>query len=80
MPWFLRFCIKPLLFYEWPTLVPVFSNCKKSEEDFHFNEKSWKAKKWLADFDLQGAIKEAACTPRSASGQAKLLPGDYTQH
>ena len=34
----------PLRFYERPTLVPVFANRKKSEEDFHFYEKRLKAK------------------------------------
>ena len=36
IPHFLKVHITPLCFYERPTLLPVFDNLKKSEEDFHF--------------------------------------------
>lgn len=39
-----KVCIKPLPFYEWPRLVPAFSNCMKSEKGFHCYEKGWKAR------------------------------------
>lgn len=41
---FLKVCIIPLCFYRRLTLVPVFSNPKKFEEDFQFYEKWWKIK------------------------------------
>ena len=62
----------PLHFYERTTLVSVFVNPKKSEEDFCFYEKRRKAKTAL--FALQRAIIKAVCTPSSESGPAKLLP------
>ena len=43
-PCFLKIHYTPLHFYERPTLVPVFTNRKKFEEDFCFYEKRWKAK------------------------------------
>lgn len=31
--------VRPLRFYDNPTLIPVFMNWEKSEEDFHFLSK-----------------------------------------
>lgn len=33
---YLKICFMPLSFYETPTLVPTFTNRKKSKENFHF--------------------------------------------
>ena len=38
IPHYSKVCIIPLWFYERPTLVPVFTNCKESDEDFHLKE------------------------------------------
>ena len=40
----MKVCFILLHFYKRPTLIPVFANWKKSEEDFHFYEKSQKVK------------------------------------
>ena len=42
-----KFTFMPLQFYKRPTLVPVFYNCKKSEEDFHFSDKKVKSEKGI---------------------------------
>lgn len=39
---FLKVLIRPLSFSERPTLVPVFTNRKKSQEDFQFYKKDEK--------------------------------------
>ena len=57
----LKVHVMPLHFYERSTLVPVFSNWMKSEEDFHFYEKGQKSK-YRSLFILQQVIIEAACT------------------
>lgn len=44
IPYFLKVQVMPLNFDEGSTLVPVFANWNKSEEDFCFYEKKWKAK------------------------------------
>ena len=44
MPYFSEVHFMTLCFYERPTLVPVFANWKKFNEDFCFLEKGWKAK------------------------------------
>lgn len=36
---FSEVCFTPFCFWESPTLVPIFTNRKKSEEDFHFYKK-----------------------------------------
>ena len=60
-------------FYERPTLVPVFTNRKKSEEDVHFYEKRQKAK-IASGFVLHLVVIEAADALSRESGPARLLP------
>lgn len=43
-PRFLKVHFTPLCFYERPTLVPVFTSLKKSEEDFRFYSKRQKVR------------------------------------
>ena len=43
-PHFSKVCFTPFGFHERSTLVPVFTNWKKSEKNFHFYLKRWKAK------------------------------------
>lgn len=38
-PCFSKVYVMPFCFYERPTLAPVFTNRKKSQEDVHFYEK-----------------------------------------
>lgn len=40
--YFYKICFTPVCFYRRPTLVPVWANEKKFEEDFHFYEKDKK--------------------------------------
>ena len=40
IPHFSKIHFTPLCFYERPTLVPAFTNQKKSKEHFHFYEKA----------------------------------------
>ena len=80
IPHFMKVCVMPLCFYQRPTLVPVFTNQKKkkSKDDFCFYKKRQKAKIALS-VCFAGAMIEAACTPSSERGTAKLLPGNYIQ-
>ena len=65
-PCFQKVLFMPLCSYERPTLVPVFTNQNKSEDDFCFCQKRQKVK-YSAPF-LQQALTEAAVTPGSKSG------------
>lgn len=64
--------------YERSILVPVFTNWKKSEEEFCFYEKSWKAK---IAFRICFAVSlsEAAGTPRHPEWHHQPLPREF-QH
>lgn len=67
---FLKVHIIPPNIYKMPTLVPISSKWKKSEEDFAFIKKV----KTVFNTFLQQAIREALCTLSSEGGTAKLLP------
>ena len=75
---FLKVRISLLQFYKRPTWIPVFTNKKKSEEDFCAGEKGEKWKQY-STFVLQPAARGAAhSSPGSTVGQALSL--DYTLH
>lgn len=57
IPCFPKVRVTSLCFYERP--VPVFSNGKKSEEDFHFYEKKGKAKIAFRVCSLASCIEAA---------------------
>lgn len=63
------FMYRYVCFYEKLTLVPVFTNQKKSKEDFHFYRKRQVTKTVFSVW--QGAITEAAA-PTAAEGPSKL--------
>ena len=73
-------CCMPLHFYKRPTLVPVFINQNKSEEDFCFYEKRLKVKIALrvcfAVFVLQRRWAPLAARVALPSS----FPGNYTPH
>ena len=76
-PCFLKVHFIPLPFYKRPTLVPVFTNWKKSKEDFCFYKKRWKWKQHSV-FVFQATVTEAS---RPWAGQGDLpdsFPGNYT--
>lgn len=56
-----------------------FSNQKKPEKDFPFYKNRQKAEIALS-VGVAATVTEAAGTPCSGSGPAKLLPGNPTQH
>ena len=56
-----------------PTLVPVFTNGKKSEEDFSCYENKEKSRNSIRCL-FCGRLLEATRTPSSESSPAKLLP------
>ena len=71
IPCFSKVLFIPLCFYEKFTLVPAFTNWKKSEEDFCFYA-----------FTLQWAVLEAAHNQSSERGPSTLLPQELhsSQH
>lgn len=72
-PAFLKFAVILLSFYERPTLVPVFSNGKKSKEDFHFYKKRLKVRT-ASCFCLAAAAGQGVHTPsRERALQAPSL-------
>ena len=60
-------------FYEKPTLVLIFINQKKSEEDFCFYEEKWKVKIALS-ICFAASPSRGRCAPSSARGATRLLP------
>ena len=78
IPAFRKFALHHLAFRKRPTLVPDFSNQKKSEEDFCFCEKRWKVKT-VFSVCFQEAVTDAVCAQSSSKrGTTKLL-WNYTQ-
>lgn len=73
-PYYQKVWVTALCFYERPTLVPVFANTKKSEEDFCFYRE--KVKITFSMFLLPQARIEAARATSRGSGAAMLLPQD----
>lgn len=67
-PAFRKVHVMPLRFYERPTLVPVFANRKKSEEDFRFYEKRQKVN---TAFGVCFVVRGALPSP---------FPGNHAQH
>lgn len=54
---------RPLGFCEGPTLVPVFTNQKKSKEDFRFYEKKVKSENSIIETAAPQAVRAAPPGP-----------------
>lgn len=63
----------PLHFYERPTWVPVFSNRKKPEEDFFFDERRCKAKTALSVCSA-GAVQQRCVAQAAGRPANQLIP------
>ena len=75
VPIFQKFAF-PHLIYKRPTLVPVFTNCKTSEEDFHLSKKGRKAKTAFRICFAARATVEAVLAARAArAAPPHRLPG-----
>lgn len=66
IPYSSKVYVTLLHFYERPTLVSVFANRKKSEEDFRFYEKGEKWKQW-SEFVLQ-QFHRGSVSPKQREG------------
>ena len=64
----------PLHFYKRPTLVPVFTNRKKSKEDFHFCENEVQPRVFSEPSERQRTLQAVRLAPPSP------FCGNYTQH
>ena len=73
MPRFLKVYIMPLGFYKRPTLVPVFTNWKKSKRIFVFVEKGEMQKQHLVFVWQQAPSGERGAPPGS-------FPRNHAQH
>ena len=80
-PALLKIHITPLCFQERPTLVPLFTNWKKSEEDLHFKEKGRKLKTvfCLDTFGSEAYKVSLHQTTRVAMGSS-FHRNHHTQH
>lgn len=74
IPYFSKVCIMPLLFYQRPTLVPIFINRRKSEQGFIYTKKVKSENSTQHLFCSKQLHRQ--CTPRSESGTSNLLLQD----
>lgn len=77
----MKVCFMPLGFSGRTVFVPVFTDPKKSEGDFHFYKEKEKVKSRIVfSICFAAAVTEAVFTLGSESGSAELLTGNHTQH
>ena len=74
IPHFLKVQVMPLHFYKRPTLVPVFVNQKKSQDDFSLLRKKGKKRKWHCVCFAAKHPKQQKWPPSSS------FPRNYTEH
>lgn len=67
-------------FYERPTLVPVFDNQEKSEEDFCFYQKKGEKLKQCRAFVLKDPLQKVAHSLSPRAAWLSSCPGNSTQH
>lgn len=74
IPYSSKICFLTVHFYERPTLIPVFSKQKKSEENFRFYKKMLKMK-IVSSICLAARVTEAAHAPGQQQRHPSFFPG-----